>query len=222
MSDHQDGRRTTRRWLTSLAGLVAAATLAWIVWAILDDQSDASDAPKASSEPATPTEPPQSPTPTATGKPSSAVVPTDEPSPVATDPAGERIALDPVRPADTAKLSRAVSIRVVKIEAVTSKIVLPSDKKGPAVRISVKVANRSNARLDTRFAVVNAYHGDDLVPANVLSEPGGRPIPTSIAAGKTATGVYLFDIGPKARSNVTLEVDLAPQLPVARFAGTFR
>lgn len=201
-------------------GLVAAVALAWGVWTLVDDDPDATGASENPSDTATATESPKA-TPGATGKTPGAVVPTDEPTAIATDPAGERAALDPVKPGKVAKPSKSVAIRVVKVESVKGKVVLPSDTKGPAVRLTIKVANRSDDLLDTRFAVVNAYHGDELTPANVLSQPGGRAFPTSIAAGESATGVYLFSIRPKDRKAATVEVDLAPQLPVARFVGNF-
>ncbi|GAA3533782.1 hypothetical protein AFL01nite_21410 [Aeromicrobium flavum] len=216
MSDHSDGPRAARPWLLGLVALVVVAALAWGIWAVTagDAANDDADATKGSATTAEPSKAP------ASGKPS-AVVPTDDPSPVATDPAGERTALDPVEPDGTAKLSKAISLRVVRIESVRSKAVLPEDTAGPAVRVTLRVTNRTRDLLDTRFAVVNAYHGNDLVPANILSQPGGRPLPTSIPAGRSASGVYLFDIDRKDRRRVTLEVDLAPQLPVARFVGRF-
>ncbi len=218
MTKNTDPSDRSLPWRLMGAAITVVLLLGVAGWALIGRAE-----PKA--DPVTTTATPtigKSPSPAATPSSPETAIPTGTPTAVATDPAGERARLDDVKPREVAHPSESLELRVVNVESVTSKVALPEDKIAPALRVSIKVSNTGKKLFDSRFAVINAYYGDAQTPASQFLKPGGRGFPTSIGAGKSATVVYLFDIPRRERGKVDLEVDVAPQLPVTHFVGSFR
>lgn len=138
---------------------------------------------------------------------------------VAVDEEGERLEAAVVDPTDVAEPSDAVEVRVAEVEEVTGEVTIPGEVEGPALRVTVELTNDGAGALDTAGAVANAYYGEDRTPAGTFLKPGGRPLPSQVAAGDTVSGVYLFDIPEGERADVSLEIDVAPELRVVVFEG---
>ncbi|HTN57241.1 MAG TPA: hypothetical protein VL043_03130 [Protaetiibacter sp.] len=141
-------------------------------------------------------------------------VPSESPTPVTQPPAG-----DPV-PIDTpAEVVTALTASISGIEAVDGVAKGPGEVSGPSIRFTVTIANATGAPVDLTGTVVTVDYGADRTPAGQLYEPGAVPLATSVAAGGTASGVFVFAIPPESRGLVHITVDYAVDVAPLVFAG---
>ncbi|PTU54831.1 hypothetical protein DBB34_17460 [Sphaerisporangium cinnabarinum] len=137
------------------------------------------------------------------------------------DPAVVPVApeLEPAAPDQTVQAPDGVAVRLAQVEHVEGEAVAAGETSGPAVRLTVEVTNGTDAPLDLSYAVVNAYTGEDRVPAGRLVQPGGRPFEGELAPGESGTGVVLFSIPDADRDDVTVAVEYAPGTSTVVFRG---
>jgi hypothetical protein len=186
--------------------LAGASTALVIVAAIALALTLPAGSPGASS----PTTPPA--TTPASGAPTP--VPSESPTPVTQPPAG-----DPV-PIDTpAEVVTGLTASISGIEAVDGVAKGPGEVSGPSIRFTVTIANATGAPVDLTGTVVTVDYGADRTPAGQLYEPGAVPLATSVAAGGTASGVFVFAIPPESRGLVHITVDYAVDVAPLVFAG---
>lgn len=108
---------------------------------------------------------------------------------------------------------------VVRMTAVKGLASAPGEVAGPAVRFTIRISNRTGRSISLANTVVSAYYGPKAVPAIPLEEPGGRPFPTSVGNGKSASGSFVFGIPTAQRDQVTVSVDTSVRNPVVAFKG---
>jgi len=120
---------------------------------------------------------------------------------------------------DSAELASDVSAQIARIESVEAVATQPGEIAGPAIRVTVEVANGTDTQQDLRAAVVNASYGDDDIPADPMTSPGGSPLPASVEPGASAKGVYLFAIPKDERDKVAIVLDLRLGGKVVVFEG---
>lgn len=111
-----------------------------------------------------------------------------------------------------------VTARLARIDSVEATASLPGEVGGPALAITVKVKNETGKKLSLALGVVNAYYGPERTPAVSVASDGEVPFPASVAAGESATGVYVFQIPEEARP-VRVELDLGNGADVVVFKG---
>jgi len=186
-----------------LAGaVVVLAVLALAVWWLVgsSDSDDSSAEPQYT--PATPA--------ASSAAPSEPTTATPAPKVVTPKTAGPRS-----RPlTDEVRLAGGATAEVTKVERVRSEANLPGEVSAPALRFTVR-ATAGDEALDLSRVVVNAYYGPDRTPAIAITEPGGRPFEGSLRAGRSATGVFVFNVPPRERDRVQLEFSWSPkQRPV--------
>jgi hypothetical protein len=141
-------------------------------------------------------------------------VPSESPTPVTQPPAG-----DPV-PIDTpAEVVTGLTASISGIEAVDGVAKGPGEVSGPSIRFTVTIANATGAPVDLTGTVVTVDYGADRTPAGQLYEPGAVRLATSVAAGGTASGVFVFAIPPESRGLVHITVDYAVDVAPLVFAG---
>lgn len=124
----------------------------------------------------------------------------------------------PVQLDEKATITKGVVARVTKVEEVEGEATLPGEVAGDALRVTVTVTNDTDEALDLSGAIVNLYLGADETPATTLSGPGVDPFPASAAAGKKASGTYVFRVAERDVP-VHVEVDVAADLKVVAFEG---
>lgn len=134
------------------------------------------------------------------------------------DPAAPR-ATSPAIPLDqAAEPAAGVRVALASITAIEGEASGPGEVKGPALEITVNVENASANEALTDTLIVNVYYGPERTPANILVRPR-QDLPSSIASGESAKGVYAFSVPEDARGQIVVEVDLAVELPVVLFEG---
>ena len=151
---------------------------------------------------------------------------TPEPS-VSAEPTGragstEASAIDNAVSLDEeADFGDGVSASVPSLRAVQGEGVGPGEIGGPAVAVAVTLANDSESAVAVGGAVVNAYFGSDQTPAVPLfGDPRSKPFTGELAAGKSRTATYVFNVPTNKRDDFLVTVSYVAPQPVVAFAGT--
>ncbi len=229
--DTRPPARTGRRGLL-VGALLVVALLAGVLAAAagLGPGQDADDPAGASAGTST-----SSAAPSAT--PLSSPSGTAEPTPVVPSPSGPPLSeapdpqnavvadelppdLAPVPLDGTAEAADdGISATLESLEAIEGTGVGPGEVAGPALRVTVRVANDSAEPVDLDAVVVNASSGEDEVPAPTLGDPSAAPFAGSLEPGGTADGVYVFRVPVDARDLVTVSVGYRADAPFLVFSG---
>lgn len=113
----------------------------------------------------------------------------------------------------------ALAAEVTLLEAVQGIARGPGEIAGPAVRITVKIANETSNAVDLDDAIVALYYGTNDDPAIQLSSPGARPLDGELEPGATTVGVYVFAVPVENRDQVRITVSYSPQDRAVAFEG---
>ncbi|SHN70786.1 hypothetical protein SAMN05660350_01783 [Geodermatophilus obscurus] len=161
--------------------------------------------------------------PTATAGPSASVppapAPTGDPAVLTGDPAELPPGLPAVALDGTAAVGDGVTGTVESLEATEGTATGPGNVAGPAVRVTVRLANGTAEPVSFDGAVVTLAHGAEQVPASPLDDPSARPFSGVVDPGDSAVGVYVFTVGQDARGAVTVSVGYRPGAPYLVFTG---
>jgi len=166
-------------------------------------------------ESGTPTSAPTTPTDGQTS-----LAPTPDPSDTpATPTPTETTSPEPVPIESPGTIVTGLTAQVVGIEAVDGVAKGPGEVSGPSIRFTVTIANGTSDSVDLTATVVTVDYGADRTPAGQLYEPGASPMPTKVAAGAEASGVYVFSIPTDQRGLVHITVDYSVGVPPLVFSG---
>jgi len=224
--DNQPNRRWQR---LGLAGVITTAVLLlgatfWVSQGGGSPVSGATGAasPDASeSDPAAapdPTEPPATITPAPSAAPGTdAPAPEESEAPVEVPPLAE---LPPVPLTEQVAPVPGVVFGIDSLEAVDGVAQGPGEVGGPALRFTLTMRNDTDAEVSLAATVVNLYAGADQLPMVDLREPGGIPLPETVAAGATVTGVFIFAVPTDQRDQVKIGVDYVVGVPIVVFEGS--
>ena len=125
------------------------------------------------------------------------------------------------RPVPLDKTSGAgdgVSARLTSVRAVTAEAKGPGEVTGPALAVTVAVTNGSSSALDLDQVAVT-LDGSDSSPGNPMTDQPAQPITGRLAAGGSASGVYVFAIAKNLRKPVVIQVMLSGGAPILVFTG---
>lgn len=212
-----DGRPGKSWWQRWWAILIAVLLVAGVAAAVV---TSTRPGPGAASPPGTPSStasavPPTGPTAPPTDPPTSAAPsPTDTQTAPPAPPDGPTVPLG-----EPAEIIRALTATVAQVEAVTGEAQGPGEVAGPAVRFTVVIDNGTGAEISLANTVINAYYGEDQIPADTVSGPGASAFPSVVAPGGSASGVFVFDIPADGRALVRVTVDYSASTPVIAFEG---
>lgn len=200
------GNRRRLLYVAIAAVLVVALVVLILVLNRDDDPDDTGSAASTTSAVATDTSVPAPlPTPTPTG-PTDVV---DQPP-----PALPEVALDA-----EAAVGNGIVATLPRIEAIEGEAVGPGNIAGPALRVTVRIANGTAEAVPLEGVAVNMYYGTDRTPASPLDDPSRRPFGGMVAAGDSADGIYVFSVPTDARDSVTIEVGYQAGAPLLLFTG---
>lgn len=136
-------------------------------------------------------------------------------SPAATVPANPQTTASPVA-LDHSYRAGKVQVSLVSLKAINAKGEGPGEISGPALSVTVAIANGTAATLDVGHVIVNLLDSTGNV-ATPLSP--SAPFDGSIAAGATAKGTYEFSIAKNVRKPVKVSVTYDLDQPTALFVG---
>ena len=198
------GRPRRKAWIW--VAVVAVVLIAAIVYFVVTSGSSGDDKPGAGSS-ASPSAPSQSGDPTAQPTPDPSATPGTMPE------------LAPVAPDEPSDNGEGLVAEIVSMKAVDGEAVQAGEIGGPSVQFTLRLTNDTDAAMDLGFIAVNAYIGEALTPAGSLIKPGGAPFEGTLEAGKTAEGVYIYNIPVDQRGDVTLTIDYRAGQPSFVFRG---
>ncbi|MBH0116823.1 hypothetical protein I6E52_08170 [Salinibacterium sp. NG253] len=125
----------------------------------------------------------------------------------------------PVPLEEPADVTPGLVAKVTKVEEVDGTARGPGEVAGPSLRVTVTMTNSTSSVVSLRTTVISCYFGADRTPAPELREPGGSPLPASLAANSVIDGVYIFTVPADQRGNVTLLVDYSVDVQPVVFQG---
>lgn len=205
---------------TLLRASAAAAVLLTVVLAGCSGSGSGSGSPSATETGSAPSMPTSAqPKPATTSRPPTApVTPSQSGNVDQTVPSKTVSSRPPVSLDKSAQPTTDVVVSLPSIKAIEAKGQGPGEVSGPAVAVTVKVANNKESALDLSQTVVNltAANGD---PGSMMTGSPAAPLPATLKPGKSATGVYVFAVPKTQRDPVKIEVSIDADTPVAVFRG---
>lgn len=188
--------------------VVVAVVAALVIWSVNSSAPSPAATTSASSTPL-----PSASTPS-DGSSASA-----DPSASAEPGAGGEV-VDDIRDFDEpAPIDGGVTVALDDLEAVEGEASMPGEIAGPSLRFTVTFTNDSDEAYSLLGAVTNVYYGADQIPAIELAEPGGEPFPQEVAAGKSVTGTFVYNVPTDQRDQVRITVDYDAAEPALVFEG---
>lgn len=160
------------------------------------------------------------PEPEPSGSLSIAVAPDGDVTPGTTD---QTVAPGPKQPTVTVGLGAPavdgkVVIKLVKLTRTKVDGLGPGEISGPALAVEVQVRNRGDDPLNLDLVVVTVIDSKGQTAAPMTGSPA-RPMAGSLAAGKSASGTYVFAMTSAAKSSLKVWVNWSPARPKVVFAG---
>ncbi|HEY8524543.1 MAG TPA: DUF4352 domain-containing protein [Acidimicrobiales bacterium] len=125
----------------------------------------------------------------------------------------------PVGLGDAADAGGGVEVRLRSVEPVEAEARLPGEVGGPAVAVTVEVANRSNDPVDLDLTTVDLATGDG-VSAPPVFDPEREPLQGDLEPGDTRAATYVFTVAADQRSDISVRVRYAPDRPTVVFSGS--
>jgi hypothetical protein len=222
--------RGRRGLLLTGAGVVLAVALAALVLLFGggDDDGDPAAAGTGTPQRSEATAPP---TPTTLGgtsettseptaEPSTGVT-SDEPSTGVTSDATELPPVLPEVPLDAqAGAGDGVVATLPRIEEIQGSAEGPGNVSGPALRVTVRIANGTADPVTLDGVAVNLFYGPTRTPASPLEDASQRSFTGSLEPGGSADGVYVFSVPADARDAVAVEVGYQVGAPFLLFTGS--
>jgi hypothetical protein len=198
-----------RRLLLGAAAAVLVAVLVGLLVLLGDDE--ATSAPPTGSATATPA--------AASDEPVPSALPTPEPT-GPTEDVDEAPPSLPEVPLDAeAAVGNGIVATLPSIEAIEGTAVGPGNIAGPALRITVRIANGTAEPVGLGGVSVNVSYGPDDTPASPLDDPSRAPFATVVQPGESAEGVYVVTVPADARDSITVEVGYEAGAPLLLFTG---
>lgn len=115
-------------------------------------------------------------------------------------------------------LSTDIVVTIDDVSTTTIEPKTPGEFAGPAVVVTVSVANDSTRAQSIDSAVVSLVTDDGEVGVGTTAGPNA-PLQGELAAGASAEATYVFMLDPAEGRSVKISVNYAAGEPVATFAG---
>lgn len=131
----------------------------------------------------------------------------------------ELTTLPAVAVTDKADLGNGVSVRLDSVEAVHADAQLPGEIAGPGVKVAVVIKNDSPAAIDISNVGVDVVDAAG-TPTIFMSASPSAPFTGQLAAGSSATGVYVFALPASYTDPAAISVSYSTDAPIALFSGT--
>ncbi len=137
-------------------------------------------------------------------------------------PVDDLVVKAPVKIDEVGKFGTGLSVKVVGTEAVAGESKVRGEIAGPAVRVTVQATNNTAEEISLARSQVEVTYGETRNPGVVLSGPGVKPFPASLAPGDSARATYVYGIPVDERELVQIVVFYSTDAPVVVFEGPVR
>jgi hypothetical protein len=119
---------------------------------------------------------------------------------------------------DTADFGGQVTARISQVSAVQATATRPGEVSGPAVAVTVEIANGSGAPIGVDAVTVTLTDAGGN-PATSISTTPAAPLQGVLDAGTTKSGTYVFTVPADQRNPVTVTVNYSSGAPTLVFTG---
>jgi hypothetical protein len=201
--------RPRRNLLIAIAVAVVAAVI--VIAVVLGARPAVAPGPSASASPSASATPTPSPSTSAeAGAPPAAG---ESPEPLL----GEPVAADVPRDA-TADFGDQVTASLAGSAPFTAQGSQVGEVSGPAVRVTIRIANGSGAPIQLDAVTVNAYYGADSTPAPPIgSDASSTPFSGTLEPGASADASYSFSVPTEDQDTLVVSVGRVPGQPIVVF-----
>jgi hypothetical protein len=135
-----------------------------------------------------------------------------------TVPARDIPTASPVSLESTANFGNKVTAKIVSSKSINATAHGSGEISGPAAQLTISVSNGTAQAISLADVTVNLTDAKGN-PANTVSDPSMKPFSGSLAAGKSATGVYVFTLAKNHPNPVTISLSYTVDAPVVLFTG---
>ncbi len=118
----------------------------------------------------------------------------------------------------TADFGTGLTARVTANQKISFSAQLPGEVSGPAAKVTIQFVNNSAAAISLANVVVNDEDAK-AVPCTAVQSSPNAPVSGSLAPGKSATGVYVFELPTSYVAPLTVSVSYTTAAPVVLFVG---
>lgn len=111
-----------------------------------------------------------------------------------------------------------VTVTLASVEQITTTAELPGEIAGPGAAVSVRIVNTGTDAIDLGSVVVDLQDAAG-TPALPMTTSPAAPFGGSLAAGDTASGVYVFTLPTGYVGPATISVSYTVDAPIVVFTG---
>ncbi|WP_098483402.1 hypothetical protein [Georgenia soli] len=226
------GATARRRALVAAALVAVLAGVGWGVSASrdgggpagVDDAAPSAVATASATPSATATATGAPPQPAPTTMPDGSTIPSPSPGAPSTPGQGRTVPVGSVRtqaPVDldgTGDFGTGLTVRLAGVRGVQGVARAPGEVAGPALEVTVRATNGSDAPIALDGVVGYLSYGGDRTPATDFGQ-GSAPLQGELAAGASATGTYVFAVPEDQRDDVRVEISYTGEAPTVAFEG---
>ena len=160
-------------------------------------------------------------TPTTGGSATSTPTASEPPAEGSTPPWATGLSALPAVPLDqSAEFGTGVTATLDSVVQVSGVGRLPGEKSGPALAITVRLHDGSDAAIDLDYVVVDLYSQDGRVGSMLTQDPHSSPLSGALAAGQDATGTYVLLLPDPTSSQANITVSYVGSEPAVAFQGS--
>jgi hypothetical protein len=124
----------------------------------------------------------------------------------------------PVSLESTANFGNKVTAKIASSKSINATAHGIGEISGPAAQLTITVTNGTTKAISLANVTVNLQDAKG-TPANPVSDPSMKPFSGNLAAGKSATGVYVFTLAKNHSNPVTVSLSYTTDAPVVLFTG---
>ena len=117
-----------------------------------------------------------------------------------------------------ASFGNSVTAKLTSVTSSTITARAPGEVSGPGLTITVAITNGTSQPID--LSSVNVTVTDSAGLPGIVMSAGASPARGTLAAGKTASGVYVFTVAAANRHPVSIFVSYTADAPIVLFQGT--
>ncbi len=112
-----------------------------------------------------------------------------------------------------------VTARIASVKSIQAKAQSPGEVSGSGVALTIAIENGSAKTINLNLVSVTLT-GSDGSPRPSITTTPARPFTGALAAGESASAVYVFTVPASLRKPMTVSVSYTSKAPVVLFRGT--
>lgn len=117
----------------------------------------------------------------------------------------------------TAQFGGGVAASITNLKTLTTQANGPGEISGPGVQLTIRIDNQTSSELSVGSVAVNLQDANG-TPGSPI-DSATHPFSGLVAAGKSVTAVYVFNLPTEHRNPTTVSITYSTKAPVVLFNG---